>query len=179
MSTQVLSKKTVFKSDLLKLKEWNILLSNNTKRTHYVAERVPTVCVFPLTDNYELYLINQYRYLFGRSILEAVSGHVEAGEKPLETAKRELVEEAGITGKVWKKLASLELSSSVIDSTCHLFSVKDIRVGKAKPMIDEEIETVKIPLDKAVEKVIDGEISHVSTANGIMLLYILKRQNKI
>src|SRR3989344_1288950 len=173
MSAKIVSKKTLLRSELFKVNRVNLILNDGKKRIHDVVERVPTVCVFPLENNGDIYLIYQYRYSFGKRIIEAVSGHVESGEKPLETAKRELMEEAGIFAKFWKKLAILELSSSVIMSKSHLFLVKDLSFGRARPVSGEEIELIKMPLEEAVRKVINGEIFHASTANGIMLLHIL------
>ncbi len=61
--------------------------------TRYYASDV--VIVVPFLDDEKLVMIRQYRYPLGKVILEFPAGHVESGEDPAETARRELEEETG------------------------------------------------------------------------------------
>lgn len=175
---KIITKKSVFDSKFLKLYEVNLQLRNGKTRTHYNVERVPTVTVLPLTESFEVYLISQYRYLYGTTRIEAVAGTKDKGEKPLATAKRELAEEAGISAQKWDRIAEIYLAGSYIKSLVSIFLARDLTVGKANLEDDETISLIKMPLEEAVQKVLSGEISYGSAVSGILLLDRLRRDKK-
>ncbi|HSW88026.1 MAG TPA: NUDIX hydrolase [Candidatus Saccharimonadales bacterium] len=176
---KILSAKPVYHANLFDVIEKEIELRNGKKLTHYNVERHPTVSIFPITEKYEIYLIKEYRYLLGKTVLEAPAGFINPQENTLVAAKRELKEETGITAVQWEKLTSIEIASSVIRAQAHLFLAKELEIGKADPEEDEIIEVIKMPLDEAVNKVMTGEISSGSTIAGIMMLDKLKREKKL
>ena len=175
----ILSAKTVFTANLFEVVEKEIQLENGKILTHHNVERHPTVIVFPITPTYEIYLIKEYRYLLGKTVLEACAGFMNPEEKALAAAKRELQEETGIVAGQWEKLTTIEMASSVIHSQSHLFLAKELEVGTPQPEEDEIIEVVKLPLDEAVKKVMTGEISSSSTIIGIMMLDKLRSEKKL
>lgn len=177
--TKILSSKPVFHAELFDVIENKIALPNGEKRTHHNIQRRPTVIVFPITPKYEIYLIKEYRYMLGKTLLEASAGFVDQDENPLKAAKRELEEETGIIASQWEKLTTLELGSSVTHSQSHLFLARELEIGIPKPEEGEMIELVKISIDEAVQKVMTGEISSSSTIVGIMMLNMLKRERKL
>lgn len=176
---KILSRKFVFDGAFLKLSQVELQLANGKRKKHYNVERVPTVTVLPLSQDYELYLISQYRYLYEKVMFESVAGTIDGGESPLDTAKRELKEEAGIEAKNLDQIAQIYLAASYIKSHVTLFLARDLTIGEAMPEEDESIELIKLPLEDAVEKVILGEIYYAPTVVGILLLDKLRRNGKI
>jgi len=176
---KVISQKSVFKAELFDVNE--IVLKNNEEREkiHHIAQRNAVVSVFPLTDKLEIYLVSQYRYMWDKLVLEAVSGYVDKKETIISAAKRELKEEAGITAYQLEEIARVELAGSVFKSKGHLFLAKDLEFGETKMDEDEQISLVKMPLKEAVEKVMTGEINHASSMIGILMLDKLKTQKKL
>src|SRR3989344_7514089 len=136
---KIKSQNIVFSQRLFKVKEQKILLPNGKERKYSVVERQPISVIFPISEKLDLYLISQFRYLFDKTILEAVAGHVDDGETPLKAAKRELKEETGITALDWKEILEFETSASVIRSSVHIFLAKGIKVGKPNPEEGEKI----------------------------------------
>ena len=63
--------------------------------------------MMPVDDRKRVLLVRQYRLPAERILWELPAGSVDPGEKPLQTAKRELKEETGYHAKNWKKLISL------------------------------------------------------------------------
>lgn len=178
--TKILSEKQTFKAkNAFEVKKVELEFLNGQKVTHYIAERVSTVSVFPLTDKYELFLISQYRYLLKKTIIEAVAGRVDAGENVLAAAKRELKEEAGIVASQWEELSRVELAASFFRARTRLFLAKDLQVEKQELEDGEEIEVIKLSLDEAVKKVMSGEIETASTIIGILMLDRLRREKKL
>ncbi|OGH18035.1 MAG: hypothetical protein A3F31_03810 [Candidatus Levybacteria bacterium RIFCSPHIGHO2_12_FULL_38_12] len=173
------SDKPVLQAKLFTVSEIKLSLPEGTKYSHIVARRYPTVCVFPITNVYEIYLVSQYRYLLEKETLESVAGFIDKGETTIEAAQRELKEETGIEALQFEEIARLDLSGSVFKAIVHLFLAKGLEFGKAQPEEDECIQLVKIPLTEAVKKVISGEISDASTVSGILLLETLRRQKNL
>jgi 8-oxo-dGTP pyrophosphatase MutT (NUDIX family) len=176
---KVISQKSIYKARFFEVKEQEVLLPNNKKHVYSIVERRPTVNIFPLTNTHNLYLISQYRVMFGKRILEAVAGHVDENETSLAAAKRELREEVGMWASHWEEISRIEKSASVIKETSHLFLAYDLEKGIANPDAGEDIQLVKLPLKEAVARVMSGEINNSATMIGILLLDNLKRNKKL
>ncbi len=176
---KVISQKKVYKAKLFEVREEELILPNGKKRLYSIVERQPVVVIFPLDHSLKLYLISQYRYLFKKKILEAVAGHMDKNEIPLEAAKRELKEETGITAFQWEEIARVESSASVIRSKLHLFIARDLEKGQASPSESEQIELVKLSINDAVKKVLIGEINNASTMIGILLLDKMRKEKTL
>jgi ADP-ribose pyrophosphatase len=176
---KIVSQKTTFKSELFDVKEVALENSEKKKKLHHEAERVPVVTIFPLTNKYEVYLVSQYRQMLKRTVLEAPSGYIKPNESIIAAAKRELREEVGIEAEQLEEIARVELAASVFKSKVNLFLAKGLEIGKNNPEEDEEIEVIKMPLKRAVEKVMLGEINHSATMVGILMLDKLRREKKL
>jgi ADP-ribose pyrophosphatase len=179
MAWKIFSKKTAYKTKLFEVIETELELPNGKKRTYYTAERDPSVFIFPLTNENELYLVKQYRYMLGEKIIEAPAGFIDKGENTLTAAKRELREEAGLITENIVPLGKIHLAASVFKSEASLFLARDLQVVEQDLDEGEEIEVVKISLDEAVAKIIAGEINESGTILGILLIDKLIRESKI
>lgn len=176
---KVVSQKSVLKDKFIDVRKIDFETKTGRKKIHHIVERTPTVSVFPLTDQYEIYLISQYRYMLNKTVLEAVSGYMEGKETTIAAAKRELKEETGINAHQLEELGRIELAGSVFKSKVYLFLAKGLEIGSNNLDEDEEISIVKMPLDAAVEKVMLGEINHSASMIGILLLDKLRMQKKL
>lgn len=176
---KIVAEKVVYKARFFEVKEQEVSLPGNKRRNYQIVERLPTVIVFPLSDTYILYLISQYRHIFRKRIIEAVSGHIDKGETSLAAAKRELQEEAGIVASQWEEIARIQKSASVIKETSHIFLARDLEQGKSKPEQGEDITLVKLSLNEAVAKVMNGKINNAASMIGILMLDKLTREKKL
>lgn len=176
---KIVPKKIIYHSKFFDLKEQEITFPDGKTKTYDYVERKPTVVIFPLTESKEIYLISEFRTLYGRRTVEAIAGHIDEREEPIQTAKRELIEEAGLTGGKWTELLTLEGSASIVKSTIHLFLAQDLILGEAHPTEEEDIELLKMPLEEAVKKAREGEITTVAAVIGILLLDKMVREGEI
>lgn len=179
INTRIISQKTVFKSKLFEVKENTLKVPSGKTIRHEDIYRDPTIHVFPITEEYEIYLISEYRYLHKRVVLDAVAGFIDKGESALHAARRELKEEAGITAHQIEQLTELYLGGSVILGKVHVFLAKDLEVGEQNLEEDEQIQVVKMPLSQAAQKVAQGEVQCAAAAAGILLLDKLRREKKL
>ncbi len=118
------------------------------------------VSVLPLDSDGYVYLTDEYHYAVGRKTVEAVSGAVERGEKPIETAKRELQEELGIVAKKWTDLGVVDPFTTAVKSRAYLFLARNLSFTRKNPEGTEIIKMVKVKLDKAVKMAMDSKITH-------------------
>ena len=176
---KIKSQNIIFSQRFFEVKKQNILLPNGEKREYSIVERRPISVIFPASDKLELYLISQFRHLFNKKILEAVAGHIDTKETPLGAARRELKEETGITASSWREILEFETSASVIRSNVHIFLAKGIKIGKPNPEEGEEIELVKMSIEEAIKKIMNGEIKTASTIIGIFLLDKLNKEGRL
>lgn len=165
-----ISSQPLFTAKLFEVDELHITYPTGRQVIHHLVKRQPTVAVFPITPKGEVYLVKQYRYMLKKTTLEAMAGFVDAGETPLQAAKRELKEETGIQAGSWEEIMKMDMAASVVDATVHLFLARDLEIGAAAPEEDEDIEVIKTSLIEALQKVMGGEITTSATITGLLLL---------
>ena len=145
---------TVFEDDVVR--------PDGKPDTYATIDFLPGIAVLPVDIERSIYLTKQFRYALERKNIEAVCGAID-GETPLDAAKRELKEELGIEAKDWTTLGKIQTDTSITNSTSHLFLARGLTFGTPEREATEDIETVKMPLDEAVEKVNSGEITNGPT----------------
>ena len=118
----------------------------------------------------EVVLIRQYRHAAGQYLLELPAGRIDAGEKPLAAAKREMIEETGFRARKWTVLARYFASPGFLGEWMQIFLAQEIDEGTATPEEDERIELVPMPLSRAMEMVAAGKIADGKTLIGLSLL---------
>jgi ADP-ribose pyrophosphatase len=122
--------------------------------------------MMPVDDRKRVLLVRQYRLPAERFLWELPAGSVDPGEKPLQTAKRELKEETGYHAKNWKKLTSFFPSPGFLSEKMTIFLATGLTAGQATPMEDERI-TTRWFTAKEIEAAMDaGEIVDAKTMLG-------------
>ena len=123
-----------------------------------------------LADDRHVALVRQWRYPWQRDSWELPAGRCEAGETPLEGAKRELREETGVTATEWRQLCTYYGSASI--ATCfHYFLATGVENGTTERDAEEaDMVVAWVPLEEAVKAVMDGRIVHSSAIGGILRL---------
>lgn len=171
---KVKKEKTTYKSELFEIKQTTFQNSQGKIKTHDDIYRRPGVFILPIADNGDLYLISEYRPNFKREIIDVCAGFIDKGEKPLDTAKRELQEEMGMKASHWEELARLELSASVLKCPQYYFIAKDLEIGEQKLEGTEQIKVIRLPIKEAVRKIYSGEIFIAPSIAGLLMLSGLK-----
>ena len=112
-------------------------------------------------------LVRQLREATRTYLLELPAGTAEPGEEPLETARRELKEECGLTGGEWRELAVFWTTPGFCRERMHLFAAEGVERGEAAPAEDEELELVHWPVAEIDRRL--GQIEDAKTLAGLLL----------
>ena len=105
-----------------------------------VVRHAGSAVMMAVDDRKRILLVRQYRLPADQYLWELPAGKLDPGEKPLQAAKRELVEETGYKARTWKKLVSFFPSPGYVQEKMTIFLATDLTAGKATPMDDERIE---------------------------------------
>jgi ADP-ribose pyrophosphatase len=136
---------------------------------HVVVAMKPGVCVLAIDDDDHVHLTREFHNGVGRYCLEAVSGGIEPGEDPDLTAQRELQEEIGLVAERWEYVTTVDPFTTIVVSPTRLYIVRGLSRVPKNPEGTEQIETVVMPLEQAIEKVKSGEITHAPTCVVLLL----------
>lgn len=117
------------------------------------------VGVVPLDEAGNTWLVGQYRYTLNRYSWEIPEGGCPVGTEPLDSAKRELLEETGMTARKWECILGFDLSNSVTDETGMAYIARDLTFGEAQPEETEALKVKKVAFSEALEMVYKGEIT--------------------
>ncbi|MFM7021766.1 MAG: NUDIX domain-containing protein [Flavobacteriales bacterium] len=114
--------------------------------------------VIPLDENYNTWIVGQYRFPVKQYSWEIPEGGGDKNETPEESAKRELSEETGIEAKKWTKIQEFHMSNSVTDEHAFLFVAQELTFHNSHPDENEELAIRKLPFQELYEMVLKGEI---------------------
>ena len=170
----------IYKGKIINLRRDEALLPNGNTAFREVVEHPGGVCVAALTEENEVIFVRQFRYPYSEVILEIPAGKRDKlDEDPLECGKRELREETGAVAENYFDLGTLYPTPGYCGEIIYMFGATGLSFTETDPDDDEFVETVKIPLESAVEMIMSGEIKDAKTQTAILKIKHLKETGKI
>jgi ADP-ribose pyrophosphatase len=154
------SSELVFDGALLKVRRDVVRLPDGGQATREYIRHPGAVAIVPLFDDGSVLLERQFRYPHRRVFVEVPAGKLDPGEPPLQTAKRELLEETGHEAGEWTRLGTMHTAIAYTDEAIELFLARDLSLkGNAKLDPGEFVETLVVAFDEAIAMVRDGRIT--------------------
>lgn len=170
-----LSKEYMYKGKIINLRRDTALLPDGKTALREVVEHPGGVCVAALTDNDEILFVKQFRYPYFETVLEIPAGKRDKGnEDPLECGIRELEEETGAKAEKFIPLGELYPSPGYCGEIIWLYAATGLTFSEQHLDEDEFLTVEKIPLEKAVEMILSGEIKDAKTQAAVLKLKLLK-----
>src|SRR5438874_13490636 len=120
-------------------------------------------------DDGTIALVRQYRHPAVRYLLELPAGTLHDKETPEAGAARELEEELGLVAGKLEKLCEFFVSPGFCEEKMWLYLATDLKETKQRLEDDELIEVVRLPIDRALQMITDGEIEDAKTIIGLLL----------
>src|ERR1043165_3810272 len=125
--------------------------------------------ILPAFDDGTIALVRQYRHPAVKYLLELPAGTLNDRERPEVGAARELEEELGLVAGNLEKLAEFFVSPGFCAEKMWLYLATDLSQTAQRLEEDELIEVVRLPLDRALQMISDGEIEDAKTIIGLLI----------
>ncbi len=157
---QTLGTRVVYENPWLRLEEHDAINPAGSPCTYgKVCFRNQAVGILPIDDDGNTWLVGQHRYTLDAWSWEIPEGGSPEGEDPVETARRELKEETGLTAANIELLCTLHTSNSVTDEEGFVYLATGLEEGETMFEETEDIEVSKLPIEEAVAMALRGEIT--------------------
>ncbi|GAC1616240.1 MAG: NUDIX hydrolase [Vulcanimicrobiaceae bacterium] len=133
------------------------------RRNVEVVEHAGGVVIIARPAPDRIVLVKQHRHAVDRDLWEVPAGMVEHGEPPIDTARRELIEETGYRAKSLRFLWSMYTTPGFCEERIHFFVADGLTLGEAEPEDDEEFEIRSWRIDDAWALVEADELRDAKT----------------
>lgn len=135
--------------------------------------------VVPLDENYNTWLVGQFRYTINEYTWEIPEGGCPLNTPPLLSAKRELLEETGISANQWTDLGDVQVSNSVTDELGKMYLAQGLSFGEAQPEETEQLIVKKVPLSEAIAMVFNQKIKDCLSVIALLKVHLLIQEGKL
>ncbi len=163
LSEKVLNSSKRFEGKILKLYVDEVELPNGHRSFREVVRHPGASAVIVLLDDGRIVLERQFRYPINEILWEIPAGKLDKDEDPLECAKRELLEETGISASKWQKLGHIYTTPGFSDEKIHLYFASGISNGSRHLDEDEFLEIRYFKVEEVEEMIMKNEITDSKT----------------
>jgi ADP-ribose pyrophosphatase len=157
----------IFSGLVVDIEQMEVKVGDKGWHTFQIVRHPGGVAVLPLHEDGTVTLIRQLRPAIDSRMLELPAGRLDPCEEPEQCGRRELAEETGLVAGRFESLGIIHPSPGVFDEVVHLFLATELIQNEATPEYYEDIETVRIPLQQALNMALEGSISDGKTAMAI------------
>lgn len=165
---KTVSSEKVFEGRIIKVKVDKVEMPDGSTSTRELVEHPGGVGIVAVTDNDEIILVKQYRKPLDKVIYEIPAGKLDPGEHHRTCGIRELEEETGLSANVFEYMGFIYPSPGFTDEVTHVYLAKELTQGETHPDDDEFLDVEKVPFERALKMVIDGEINDAKSVFGLL-----------
>ncbi|BFM25592.1 NUDIX hydrolase [Microbacterium sp. che218] len=144
----------------------------DSEMTRQYVEHPGAAAVVAIDDEERVVLIQQYRHPIKERDWEIPAGLLDvAGEPPMETAKRELTEEADLAADRWQHLVSMHTTPGGNDEVVHLFLARGLRAVETdfeREHEESDMRLERVPLAEVIDGVLAGRLRNGILATGAL-----------
>jgi ADP-ribose pyrophosphatase len=170
----VLGSETMFDGKIITVRRDEVRMSDGSTAQREVVAHPGAVAVVALDDDGNVVIVNQYRHPVGARLDELPAGLLDVkGERPLDAAKRELAEEAGLVAQEWNVLIDLYSSPGFSNEAIRVYLARGLKPAPDDDKFEPEHEELSLivdrePLSHAVRRVLAGGITNAFAVAGIL-----------
>lgn len=178
---QELSEDLIYDNPWIRVSESQVVNPNGGRGIYGVVHfKNLAIGIIPLDEDWNTWIVGQERFPFGgKYTWEIIEGGGPLERDPLESAKMELAEEAGLGARKWDLIQELDLSNSATTERSLLYVARDLYPAKAEADHTELLELKKVPFNELYRMVCDGEIVDSLSVTATLKLKLLLDEQKI
>ena len=171
---ELVSSELVYEGSVITLARDTVAMPGGGTGVREVVRHPGAVAVVALDDDDRVLLLRQYRHPVRSYLWELPAGLRDAhGEAPLQTAQRELAEEAGLAAQRWSLLASTYSTPGFCDEKVLIYlaeGLSDADRPEGFTAENEELDMTleRVPLADAVQRVFDGDMRNSAAVVGLL-----------
>lgn len=168
------SRKTTYKNPWIEVVESQVTNPNGGQGIYGVVKfQHLAIGIIPIDEEDHTWLVGQYRYAQDRFEWEIPEGGGKLDVDPVESAKRELLEETGITAQSFELILNdFQTSNSVCNEVGKIYAARELSLGQAQPEETEQLVIQRLPLTEAFKMVHRGEIRDSLSVAGLLKLEV-------
>jgi 8-oxo-dGTP pyrophosphatase MutT (NUDIX family) len=175
MTWQKLASRVVYDNDWMQVREDHVINPGGGENQYgYVHFKNRAVAIIALDEADNIWLVGQQRYTLGEYSWELPMGGAPLDEVPLAAAKRELQEETGLSARNWEEVLRLHTSNSITDEVGLVYVATRLMMGMPNTEETEDLQVRKLPLEEAVQLVLDGEITDAISVAALLHLHAIR-----
>jgi len=177
---QILDAKQVYDNNWIQVTEYDVINPGGGKGIYgKVHFKNLAVGVIVLDDEMNTYLVGQFRFPLNEYSWEIPEGGGALDVEPLESAKRELLEETGLKANSWQMILKMHLSNSVSDELAILYLARGLEQHEAMPEDTEQLVIRKLAFEEAWQMVQAGKITDSMSVAAIQQVKLMIMGGKI
>ena len=166
---KIVSSREVYKCGLFRVTEEEATDPSGFDIKRSIVRHLGSAVMMAVDEKSRILLVRQFRLPAEKNLWELPAGRLDAGEKPLEAARRELREETGYKARNWKRLATFWPSPGYVGEKMTIFLATGLTAGEPQPMEDERIECRWFTRKELDEMIREGKIEDGKTIIGFLI----------
>lgn len=177
---QILATAVQYDNKWIRLTEHQVINPNGGKGIYGVVHfKNLAIGVVAMDEEFNIYLVGQYRFPLEAFSWEIPEGGGPLGEDPLLSAQRELLEETGLVAERWEPIVQMHLSNSVSDESGVVYLARGLEQQTAEPEETEQLFIRKIPFEQAYRMVKDHEITDSLSVAAIQKIRLMMLEGEL
>lgn len=180
LTEKVLSTKTVFEGKIIRVETWHVGLPDGKQADREIVLHRGAAAIVALDEQNRVAMVRQHRVAINEITWEIPAGKLDfAQEDPLLCAKRELEEETGLRAGQWTRLAQVVTTPGFCTERIAIYLAQGLSEHAAHTDSDEFVEVSMVPLQEAVQRIMDGEIYDAKTCLGLLMAWRRQADQKV
>jgi 8-oxo-dGTP pyrophosphatase MutT (NUDIX family) len=177
---KILAGRTIYDNQWIGVTEYEVINPGGGRGIYgKVRFKSLAIGILPLDDQGNTWLVGQYRFPLDAYSWEIPEGGGDPAVPPVESARRELLEETGLVANDWTELMEMHLSNSVTDERAFIFLARGLDQQEAAPEETEQLVVRQLPFEEAYQMVERGEITDSMSVAAILKTKLMLLQGQL
>ena len=173
MTETTLQREDKFRGRVVSVHVDEVRLPDGSTSLREVVDHTGGAAILALDEENRVLTVRQFRYVFGKHLLELPAGKLDPNEDPTAAALRELREETGAVPEEFTSLGSVLPSPGCYGERLYLYLARGLRMEAQDLDEGEFLNVERIPFDEMVRRCLSGEIEDAKTVVAVLKAKLL------